>query len=103
MSEDLHCCKILHPHMRPIFLGPLKEYEVRLNQSVKGTRQRPDFSCVVDDIPILISEFKPLGHTPLQKKKDFLKVHLRAKKSVEQQLKAKGGPGEVALFTNMGM
>ncbi|RUS29466.1 hypothetical protein BC938DRAFT_480633 [Jimgerdemannia flammicorona] len=103
MSEDLHCCKLLHPHIRSVFLGPLKEYETRLNRSVKNTKQRPDFSCVVDDIPMLNSEFKPLGHTALQKKKDFVKVHLRAKRSIEQQLKTKGGPGEAALLTNMGM
>jgi len=83
--------------------SPLKEYEVQWNSSVAGTKQRPDFSCVVDNIPILNSEFKPLGYTPLQRRKDFIKVHLRGKKAINQQLCARGGPGEAALFMNMGM
>ncbi|CAJ0760639.1 15157_t:CDS:2 [Entrophospora sp. SA101] len=78
------------------------DYDIQLNRAVKGTRKRPDFSCLVDKIPVLVSEFKPLGCTPLQKKRDFVRVHLRAKKSLNQQLNLKGGPGEVMLFTNMG-
>lgn len=85
-----------------MFFGRLAEYEVRLNRTVSGTKKRPDFSCVVDDVPILNSEIKPLGVTPLGKKKDFAKVHLRAKKSVNQQLNLKGGPGEAGLLINMG-
>nr|CAG8467289.1 3427_t:CDS:2 [Entrophospora candida] len=102
MSEDLHCCNLLYPHVRPIFNQPFKDYDIQLNLAVKGTRKRPDFSCLVDKIPVLVSELKPLGCTPLQKKKDFVRVHLRAKKSLNQQLNSKGGPGEVMLFTNMG-
>ncbi|CAG8485173.1 2405_t:CDS:2, partial [Acaulospora colombiana] len=45
-------------------------------------------------VPILNSEFKPLGCTPLQQKKDRLKVQLKARKSINQQLESKGGPGE---------
>jgi len=35
-------------------------------------------------------------------KKDFMKVHLRVKSSLNQQLSLKGNPGEIGLFTNMG-
>ncbi|CAJ0903677.1 4948_t:CDS:2 [Entrophospora sp. SA101] len=92
MSEDLHCCNLLYPHVRPIFNQLFKDYDIQLNRAVKGTRKRPDFSCLVDKIPVLVSEFKPLGCTPLQKKRDFVRVHLRAKKSLNQQLNLKGGP-----------
>ena len=89
ISEDLHCCNYLHPFIKPLFIIP-KVYEVRLDRSVAGSRKRPDFSCVVDDIPLLNSEIKPLGFIPLQKKKDFAKVNLKAKKSINQQLSLKG-------------
>jgi len=75
-----------------------KVYEVRLNRSAAGSRKRPDFSCTVDDIPLLNSEIKPLGFTPLQKKKDFAKVNLRAKKSINQQLSLKGDVTESFLM-----
>ncbi|CAI2186703.1 11815_t:CDS:10, partial [Funneliformis geosporum] len=101
ISEDLHCCNYLHPFIKPLFMIP-KVYEVRLNRSAAGSRKRPDFSCVVDNVPILNSEIKPLGFTPLQKKKDFAKVNLRAKKSINQQLSLKGGPDKSVIFTNMG-
>ncbi len=101
-SEELHCCNLLYPHVNSIFNRPFREYEIQYNRAVKGTKKRPDFSCVVDQIPVLISEFKPLGCTSLQKKKDFVKAHLRAKSSLNQQLNLKGGPGEIGLFTNMG-
>ncbi|CAG8730490.1 10861_t:CDS:2, partial [Cetraspora pellucida] len=67
-----------------------------------GTKKRPDFSCVVDDVPMLNSEIKPFGVTLLGKKKGFSKVHLKAKKSVNQQLNLKGGPEEAGLLINMG-
>ena len=70
---------------------------------MNGTRKRPDISCVVNGTPILNSEIKPLGYTPLQKKKDSVKAQLRAKKSVNEQLNIKGGPGEAAILMNMGM
>ncbi|CAJ0823969.1 2130_t:CDS:10 [Entrophospora sp. SA101] len=79
-----------------------REYGIQLNRAVKGTRKRPDFTCVVDKIPVLVSEFKPLGCTPLLEKKDFVKAHLRAKKSLNQQSNFKDGPGEVGLFINTG-
>ncbi|CAG8517063.1 16143_t:CDS:2, partial [Acaulospora colombiana] len=53
-------------------------------------------------VPILNSEFKSLGCTPLQRKKDRLKVQLKARKSINQQLESKGGPGEASIFLNMG-
>ncbi|CAI2187431.1 19297_t:CDS:2, partial [Funneliformis geosporum] len=101
-SEELHCDKLLYPYINSLFFGCLANYEVRLNRAVYGTQKRPDFSCVVDDVPILNSEIKPLGVTPLQRKKDFTKIHLRAKKAVNQQINLKGGPGEAGLLTNMG-
>ncbi len=70
---------------------------------MNGTRKRPDISCVVNGTPILNSEIKPLGYTSLQKKKDSIKGHQRAKKSVNEQLNIKGGPGEAAILMNMGM
>lgn len=76
--------------MKPLFFGSLKEYEIRLNCSVNGTKQRPDISCVISGTPILNSEIKPLGYTPLQKKKDNIKVQLRAKKSINEQINMKG-------------
>ncbi|CAJ0834454.1 3555_t:CDS:2 [Entrophospora sp. SA101] len=102
MSEELHCCNLLYPHVRPIFSQSPREYGIQLNRAVKGTRKRPDFTCVVDKIPVLVSEFKPLGCTPLLEKKDFVKAHLRAKKSLNQQSNFKDGPGEVGLFINTG-
>jgi hypothetical protein len=103
ISEELHCVRYLYPILRPIFFQPLKKYDVQLNRCVKGTKQRPDFSCIAKEIPILISEFKPIGFTPLQRQKDFVKMHLRQKRAINQQLCARGGPGEVAGFINMGM
>ncbi|CAJ0745780.1 16547_t:CDS:2, partial [Entrophospora sp. SA101] len=95
MSEELHCCNLLYPHVRPIFSQSPREYGIQLNRAVKGTRKRPDFTCVVDKIPVLVSEFKPLGCTPLLEKKDFVKAHLRAKKSLNQQSNFKDGPGDI--------
>ncbi|CAG8638325.1 1383_t:CDS:2, partial [Cetraspora pellucida] len=79
ISEELHCDMLLYPYINSLFFGRLAEYEVRLNRTIK-----------------------PLGVTLLGKKKDFAKVHLRAKKSVNQQLNLKGGPGEAGSLINMG-
>ncbi|CAI2195846.1 7121_t:CDS:2, partial [Funneliformis geosporum] len=73
MTEDEHCYKILHPATRPFFLNSKKEYEVQLNRAMNGSKKRPDFSCVVNNVAFLISEIKPLGCTPLLRKKDSLK------------------------------
>ncbi|CAG8664513.1 6834_t:CDS:2, partial [Racocetra fulgida] len=59
-------------------------------------------SELINDVPILNSEFKPLGCTPLQEKMDRLKVQLKARKSINQQLQRKGGPGEAVMFLNIG-
>lgn len=96
LSEDLHCYRLLYPYVHPIFLDCFKDYEVRLPNM-------RHLSCVIDDIPLLVSEIKPLGYTPLQKVKGFIKVQLHAKKSINNQLSAKGGPAKAALFTNMGI
>ncbi|GES89089.1 hypothetical protein GLOIN_2v1700036 [Rhizophagus clarus] len=46
---------------------------------------------------------KPLFMIPkVYEKKDFAKVNLRAKKSINQQLSLKGGPNKSVIFTNMG-
>ncbi|CAG8699840.1 894_t:CDS:2, partial [Scutellospora calospora] len=60
----------------PLFMIP-KVYEVRLDCSDAGSKKRPDFSY-------------------------FVKVNLRAKKSINQQLNIKGGPNKSVMFTNMG-
>ena len=65
--------------MRSVFLGPPKNYEIRFDRAA-------DIARVVDETPIMISS----KYTPLQKKKDFVKVNLRAKKSVNEQLVKKG-------------
>lgn len=75
-------------------------YEVQLNRAVKGTKQRPDLSCVMDNVPLLNAEIKPMGSRPLNKKKDVAKVYLRAK-TINQQLTSKGGPGETACSSIM--
>ena len=73
MSEDCHCLKHLDPYVRSVFLGPPKNYDIRFDRAA-------DIARVVDETPIMISS----KYTPLQKKKDFAKVNLRAKKSVNE-------------------
>ena len=80
-----------------------KIYEVRLNRLAAGSRKQPDFSYTIDDISLLNSKIKLLGFIPLQKKKDFAKVNLKAKKSINQQLSLKGGSNKFVIFTNMGI
>lgn len=92
LSKNKYCCRLLYLYVNPLFFGTLKVYKTWLDHSVSGTRKRPDISCVINGIPILNSEVKPLGYTPLQKKKDSIKVQLRAKKSINEQLNTKGGP-----------
>ncbi|CAG8502674.1 20605_t:CDS:2 [Cetraspora pellucida] len=99
-SEDEHCCIFLNPYISSIFLKKNNNYEVQLNHAIKGTKQRPDLSCVVDNVPLLNSEIKPVKSHPLNKKKDFSKVHLQARKTINQQLTSKGVPGETAMLLN---
>ncbi|CAG8635418.1 9950_t:CDS:10, partial [Acaulospora morrowiae] len=102
-SEDEHCFQLLHPIIRPLFFtGSNKEYKIRLNRVTKGPTKRADFSCLVDEIPILNSEIKPPGFTPLQQQKDKLKVQLQGLESINQLLNMKGGPEEAMLLTNQG-
>ncbi|CAG8789450.1 8503_t:CDS:2, partial [Dentiscutata erythropus] len=56
--------------------------------------------CIVDDITVLNSEIKPLGCSPLKAKKDFIKVHLKGKKSINQFYE-KGGPRKALAFLNI--
>ena len=46
-----------------------KVYKLKLNCLVAGSRKQPDFSYVIDDIPLLNSEIKPLGFTCCKEKK----------------------------------
>jgi hypothetical protein len=57
----------------------------------------------VDDVPILNSEVKPIGYTPLSKDKDYVKVNLRARKTLNTLIKNGGIPDQTAFFTNMGI
>jgi len=103
-SKDEHCFKLLYPIIHPLFFtDSCEEYVIRLNRATSGTVTRPDFSCLVNDIPILNSEIKPLRFTPLQGQKDKLKVQLRTRKSINQLLKTKDGSDETVLLTNQGM
>ncbi|RIB17590.1 hypothetical protein C2G38_2037609 [Gigaspora rosea] len=99
-TENKHCVYYLDPFIKLIFGGEYTPYSLELNKSISG-KQRPDFSCVVDDIPILNSEIKPLGYTQLRKDQDFVKVHLKGKKSINKLLE-KGGPNKSIAFLNMG-
>src|SRR5207249_3636111 len=94
-----NCNKFLNVYINNIFTAQ-KHYEVRFNCSLLESTQRPDFLCTIDDVPFLISEIKPLGTSPLLKKNDFKKAHLRAKDALNQQLDKKGGPGKVVLLIN---
>ncbi|CAJ0851204.1 3084_t:CDS:2, partial [Entrophospora sp. SA101] len=94
ISEDEHRYYYLDPVTRPIFCNQYKNYQLRLNRKANDTKKRPDFSCTVDGISILNSELKPFKYTNLQKKKDFVKAGIRAKKSINQLINKKGGPTE---------
>ncbi|CAH1766662.1 6616_t:CDS:2, partial [Entrophospora sp. SA101] len=100
-TEDEHCNKFLNVYINNVFTAQ-KRYEVKFNCSLLESMQRPDFLCTIDDVPFLISEIKPLGTSPLLKKNDFKKAHLRAKDAVNQQLNKKYGPGKVVLLINAG-
>ncbi|CAG8635422.1 7109_t:CDS:2, partial [Diversispora eburnea] len=89
-----------HPFIKVIFGGEYTSYSLELNKSVSG-KQRPDFSCVVDDIAILNSEIKPMGYTQFRKVQDFVKVHLKGRESINKLLE-KGGPNKSIAFLNMG-
>ena len=89
--------------IHPFFVGDDKEYMLRLDRATRDTAKRLDFACLVNNIPILNSEIKPLGVTPYQQSQDKLKVHLRARKAINQLLETKGGPAQSAIFINAGM
>ncbi|CAG8566444.1 7623_t:CDS:2 [Funneliformis mosseae] len=99
-TENKHCVYYLDPFIKIIFGGEYTPYTLELNKSVNG-KQRPDFSCVIDNIAVLNSEIKPLGYTQYRKDQDFVKVHLKGKKSINQLLE-KGGPNKSIAFLNMG-
>ncbi|CAG8521200.1 14871_t:CDS:2 [Acaulospora colombiana] len=58
LSEEEHCDMFIYPLTR-LFRGSEKEYELRLNRANAGSKTRPDLSCIVNDVLILNSEFKP--------------------------------------------
>ncbi|CAG8708054.1 10999_t:CDS:10, partial [Funneliformis caledonium] len=99
-TETKHSVYNLDPFIKIIFGGEYTPYTLELNKSVNG-KQRPDFSCVIDDIAILNSEIKPVGYTQYRKNQDFIKVHLKGKKSINRLLE-KGGPNKSMAFLNMG-
>ncbi|RUS24079.1 hypothetical protein BC938DRAFT_474156, partial [Jimgerdemannia flammicorona] len=101
-SEEEHCFQLLYPIIRPFFVGDDKEYKLRLNRATRGTTKRPDLACLINEIPVLNSEIKPLGVTPFKQSKDKSKVHLRARKAINQLLETKGGPTESAILINAG-
>ncbi|CAG8714722.1 15001_t:CDS:10 [Gigaspora margarita] len=79
LSEEEHCDMFIYPIARS-FRRNDKKYELKLNRA----------------------NFKPLSCTPLQEKMDRLKVQLKARKSINQQLQRKGGPGEAVMFLSIG-
>ncbi len=103
MSEQEHCSRFLHPFINLIFLRRNKDYEVRLDHSVKEIKLRPDLSCIVDGISVLNSKIKPLGCGPLKQKKDIVKSHLQVGKTINQFLFSKGDSRELAIFLNCGL
>ena len=54
ISEDEHCYYYLDPITKPLFSNPYKNYELRLNRKVNGTTKRPDFSCIIDGISLIL-------------------------------------------------
>ncbi|CAJ0827945.1 17073_t:CDS:2 [Entrophospora sp. SA101] len=79
-TEDEHCFYFLYPIIKPIFCDcTYKNYTLRLNKSTIGTSKRPDFSCL-----------------------DYVKVHLKAKGTINKMANLQGGPTEALGFLNMG-
>ncbi|CAI2191259.1 16635_t:CDS:2, partial [Funneliformis geosporum] len=76
-SSMINMPTLLTIPINPIFFTRNKDYEVRLDRSVKDTKQRPDLSCTVD-------------------------AHVQSGKTINQLLSSKGGPGESAIFLNCG-
>ncbi|CAG8827249.1 20960_t:CDS:2, partial [Gigaspora margarita] len=77
MTEEEHC---------------KKEYKLSLYHA-NLEKEKPDLSCTINDIPILNSEIKPIRCTPLLQKKNYIKAQLKERRSINQQLKERGGPG----------
>ncbi|RIB22609.1 hypothetical protein C2G38_2173514 [Gigaspora rosea] len=74
-TENKHCVYYLDPSIKLIFGGEYTPYSLELNKS-------------------------PLGYTQLRKDQDFVKVHLKGKKSINKLLE-KGGPNKSIAFLNM--
>ncbi|CAG8480450.1 11913_t:CDS:10 [Racocetra fulgida] len=99
ITEDAHRCISVDPFVKTFFGNEFKPYVLGLNQKAMDSK-RPDFCCIVDDITVLNSEIKPLGCSPLKAKKDFIKVHLKGKKSINQFYE-QGAPRKALAFLNI--
>ncbi|CAG8765374.1 5145_t:CDS:2, partial [Acaulospora colombiana] len=96
--EDKHCIHYLAPFIK-LLGGECTSLDLELDVGEDGNKEA-DFSCVVDGIPILNSEIKPLDYTQLMEDQDFVRVHLKGKKSINSLLE-KGGPNKSIALLNM--
>ncbi|CAG8742629.1 5579_t:CDS:2, partial [Funneliformis caledonium] len=72
---------------------------VALHKIFEDEHTRSDFLCVVDEVLILNSEVKPIGYTELQRDKDYVKVHFRAKKTINTLIKNGGVPDQTIFLS----
>ncbi|GET62732.1 hypothetical protein GLOIN_2v1700036 [Rhizophagus irregularis DAOM 181602=DAOM 197198] len=84
MSEKEHCLNFVYLLDHPFFSGE-KEYELILNCANVSSKKRPDLSCIMNGMPILNSEFKPLGYTSLQREKDRIKNSKISQSTITKQ------------------
>jgi hypothetical protein len=85
-----HCIICFHNLTRPLFLG-VKSYEVKLNRTVKGTSRSPISRATLTILPSLTRKSSQLDDEDEG-----------SKKSINQQLIARGGPGESISLINFG-
>ncbi|CAG8768161.1 40263_t:CDS:2, partial [Gigaspora margarita] len=98
-TEMEHCNIYMYPLINPFFSGE-REYKLSLDRANLGN-ERPDLSCMVQNIPVLNSEVKPVGCFKSQKRNNCIKAHLKWRKSVNQQIN-ENGPGESSILLNLG-
>ncbi|CAI2189256.1 17994_t:CDS:2 [Funneliformis geosporum] len=84
------------------FLNSQKRIRGSIKPCNEWFKKKAGFFLCGKNVAFINSEIKPLGCTPLLRKKDSLKVQMEGRKSINQQLETKGGPSEVALLTNFG-
>ncbi|CAI2189010.1 2842_t:CDS:2, partial [Funneliformis geosporum] len=85
------------------FLNSQKRIRGSIKPCNEWFKKKAGFFLCGKNVAFINSEIKPLGCTPLLRKKDSLKVQMEGRKSINQQLETKGGPSEVALLTNFGI